>query len=57
MINPELIAEFEKYVKTDSTKKSWVGMGLVDDAPMSAQIAFEHYIRLIQDTEQEGLEL
>jgi hypothetical protein len=32
-------------------------MGLVDDAPVSAVIAFEHFLEIQKDAEKRGIEI
>jgi len=57
MIDPAFIDEFFKYIKIDPAKNSWEEMGLVDNAPLSAQIAFDHYLDLSKDAKQRGIEI
>ena len=57
MIADELIDQIAPYIKQDPTKKNWLEMGLVDDAPLSAQIAFEHYVKIQENAKKYGLEI
>ena len=55
MIDPALIDQFFSYLK--DPLKDWLEMGLVDDAPLSAQIAFEHYVKIQENAKKRGIEI
>ena len=57
MIDPELIDQIAPYINQDPMKKNWLEMGLVDDAPLSTQIVFEYYLKLMEDAKKRGIEI
>ena len=45
------------YIKSDPSKISWVEMGLVDDAPMSAKLAFDKFMEIVRYEKERGIEV
>lgn len=57
MIKPGLLLKIKDYINHDPTKKGWLEMGLIPDAPQSAIDAFEEYKRMMQWAKDNNLEI
>ena len=57
MIDREFLDLFVKYIKEDASKDTWLEKGLVENAPITAVMAFEQYRQMEELAQKEGIEI
>jgi hypothetical protein len=57
MTDPELVELIAPYIKEDFPKDNWVEKGLVDDAPLSAVLAFKEFKEIEESAKKHGIEV